>query len=577
MSIVNTIQVPKMRRTRIKGRSHTFDFNCRIGELIPFLAEECVAGDIVKYGVESVIQFPALKKPLFSDGWKVDFFYFFSPYRILWKDWINFLPVHSTYNEDGTNITPSLPRVSSLSTSESSLDVGDSLPHVTQFTKNYDGVILANNAKFSIDDYLQASVPGISPYAKSLPIDLNHRAYLAIYQYFFRDENLDSDVWSFDEQSPIAVDKTSISSTSWLVSAGIQSRAWKKDYFTGGLPWIQKGVAPALPLYGSASAQLEQNRISFVNPVVGGEPPIYDKYIAELGSNYSGTNYYVDRHHVGSGDDPIPPVGTPLGLINKNVDVDLSDVTSADISELWTSMQIQKFLVRNAQVGTRYNEFLMAHYGVSPRDETLQRPIFLGSTSQPVFVSEVTQNSESGTTPQGTKTAKAISAGADYVGKYHVKEPGVLMGIMCISPKAVYTQGIDRFYLKDSPYDFYNRLFENLTDQPTYNAEIFLQNGDGTGDTDNRGTFNFMPRYCEYKIARDRVAGDLRDSLSMWHTGRIFASRPSFNSAFLHQGYSSLDRIFAVGGETRNCICHVVNKLDMLRPMSYLNMVGARI
>lgn len=78
MSIVNTIQVPKMRRTRIKGRSHTFDFNCRIGELIPILAEECVAGDIVKYGIESVIQFPALKKPLFSDGWKVDFFTFFS-------------------------------------------------------------------------------------------------------------------------------------------------------------------------------------------------------------------------------------------------------------------------------------------------------------------------------------------------------------------------------------------------------------------------------------------------------------------------------------------------------------------
>lgn len=569
MSIVNTIQVPKMRRTRIKGRSHTFDFNCRIGELIPILAEECVAGDIVKVGVESVIQFPALKKPLFSDGWKVDFFYFFVPYRILWKDWINFLPVHSTYNEDGTNTTPSLPRVLTFLTSDG-YTVGDPLPNVSGVRLNYLGVESNRLSKFSLDDYLNSCVPSVNASGKSIAIDLNHRAYLAIYQYFFRDENLDSDVWDFDTFSPICIGLEGNS----CCCADIMSRAWKKDYFTGGLPWIQKGVAPALPLYGSASASGSSGRnildfggyTSSSSGIVP-QPPFIQAGVKSDGSVVDITNL---NHPANSAVFTTPPQSL-------NLDVDLTDVTSADISELWTSMQIQKFLVRNAQVGTRYNEFLMAHYGISPRDETLQRPIFLGSTSQPVFVSEVTQNSESGSTPQGTKTAKAISAGADYVGKYHVKEPGVLMGIMCISPKAVYTQGVDRFYLKDSPYDFYNRLFENLTDQPTYNAEIYLQAGDGTGDTQNRGTFNFMPRYCEYKIARDRVAGDLRDSLSMWHTGRIFASRPSFNSAFLHQGYSSLDRIFAVGGDTRNCICHVVNKLDMLRPMSYLNMVGARI
>lgn len=566
MSIVNSVQVPKMRRTRIKGRSHSFDFNCRIGELIPFLAEECVAGDIVKYGVESVIQFPALKKPLFSDGWKVEFFYFFNPYRILWKDWINFLPVHSTYNEDGTNLTPSLPRVSSLTGTSSTLN--KPMEHCS-FEYSFDGTSKSYAGKFSLSDYLNACVPDVAPTGKSLPVDLNHRAYLADYEYFFRDENLDSSVWSFEDCSPLCVYEFQYTSGVYTkFNGGIQSRAWKKDYFSGGLPWIQKGVAPALPLYGSVSASLANNALNAYDSDM--ENPVAMHAFAA-----SGTTYLTDGQ-LGSYNGTTTPTNSPLG-VEPDVNVNLSDVTSADITELWTSMQIQKFLIRNAQVGTRYNEFLLAHYGISPRDETLQRPIFLGSTSQPVFVSEVVQNSESSTTPQGTKTAKAVSVGADYVGKYHVKEPGVLMGIMCISPKAVYTQGIDRFYLKDSPYDFYNRLFENLSDQPTYNAEIFLQNGDGTGDTDNRGTFNFMPRYCEYKIARDRVAGDLRDSLSMWHTGRIFASRPSFNSAFLHQGYSSLDRIFAIGGDTRNCICHVVNKLDMLRPMSYLNMVGARI
>lgn len=571
MSVVNTVQIPKMRRTRLKGRSHTFDFNCRIGELIPFLAEECVAGDIVKYGLESVIQFPALKKPLFSDGWKVEFFYFFAPYRILWKDWINFLPVHSTYTEGGTNLTPSLPRISSYTKTNDGYNLGDSLPSCTTTEINYQGTSQNYNSKFSLGDYLSSIVPGKTPTSKSIPIDLHHRAYLSVYEYFFRDENLDDSVWSFDDCSPICF-KQGASAPYVCSTAGIRSRAWKKDYFTGGLPWIQKGVAPALPLYGTGSTAMNIPNLSLYG-LDQYDDDIITRFHAT--SNSGGTNYF--SLYAEGGHNFQEQTSPFTESYSKTLTTNLDNATSVDITELWTSMQIQKFLQKNAQVGTRYNEFLLAHYGISPRDETLQRPIFLGSTSQPVFVSEVVQQSETDTTPQGNKAAKAISAGADYVGKYHVKEPGVLMGIMCISPKALYTQGVDRFYLKDSPYDFYNQLFENLSDQPTYNAEIYLQDGDGTGDTQNRGTFNFMPRYCEYKIARDRVAGDLRDDLSMWHTGRIFASRPSFNSSFLHEGYNSLDRIFAVGGDTRNCICHIVNKLDFLRPMSYLNMVGARI
>lgn len=578
MSIVNEVQIPKVRRTRITGLSHSFDFNCKIGELIPFLCEEMVAGDICKVGVDSVVQFPALQKPMFSNGMHVDFFYFLVPLRTAWKEWVNFLPVYQTYDENGVNTTPALPLLSN----PSGVKVGDSSPTISFSELRYDGTVIDESDKFSLSDYLGCKPIQTYVDSECCPLDFGHRAYLMIYEYFFRDENLDSHVWDFDSSSPIVV---KLSQSNKGITAGIQSRAWKKDYFVGGTPWIQKGVAPALPLYGEASLTSTSLTTSNNADILNLVAPYNGNYaLVRSGPRQSGTtginqNTLLNISSAVTGDVPdgtqlgIDPRDIPNDVRLKDGSVDLTKVTSADISELWTSIQIQKFLERNAHVGTRYNEFLLAHYGVAPRDETLQRPVFLGSTRQPVFVSEVTQNSESNTTPQGTKTGKAISTGSDYVCTVRVNEPSILMGIMCITPRALYTQGCKRFFLKRSPYDFYNRLFENLVDQPTYLGEIFYT----SRNANTFNTFNFMPRYAEYKLENDRVAGDLRDSLSMWHTGRIFTDVPNFNEAFLHQGYDSLDRIFAVQGDTRNCIVHINNRLEMLRPMSYFNSVGAHI
>lgn len=559
MSIVDTVKIPALQRTRIKAMSHSFDFNSRIGDLIPFLALECVAGDIVKVGVESTIQFPALLRPLFSNGWNAEFFYFFTPYRVLWKSWEKFLPVYYEYDESGERTTPVLPYLQSSGATSRQVGEDTTLDCCAATSVDYLGNVSAENSKFTLSDYLSAINPGslFSLDRKYRPIDLHHRAYLAIYEYFFRDENVDKHVWNFETSRPVIVGK---SNSNVEYTAGIQSVAWKKDMFTGVLPWIQKGVAPALPLYGSA-------RLS--------DPSIGIPYVTQQGELVRGKvrvkNDTVPYNTLELASSQATTSNTNLEVFSD--EVDLTRVTSADITELWTSIQIQKFLNRNARTGTRYNEFLLAHYGIAPHDETLQRPVFLGSTKQPVFVSEVVQQSESGTTPQGNKAAKAVSVGADYICKYSVKEPGVLMGLCCIRPKSLYTQGAEKFYYKNTPYDFYNRLFENLSDVAVKNREIFQQ---GTSADDD--IFGYLPIFYDYKMKPDRVAGDLRDTLSMWHTGRIFSSLPYFNESFLHRGYESLNRIFSsTSGNQRNCVWHVYNKLDMLRPMSYLNMVGARI
>ena len=92
---------------------------------------------------------------------------------------------------------------------------------------------------------------------------------------------------------------------------------------------------------------------------------------------------------------------------------------------------------RNARAGSRYTEFLKAHFGVSPRDERLQRPEYIGGSKAPIIFSEVLQTSATASqpTPQGNLAGHGIGISSKFCGKYHVKEYGLIMGIMSVMPK----------------------------------------------------------------------------------------------------------------------------------------------
>ena len=74
--------------------------------------------------------------------------------------------------------------------------------------------------------------------------------------------------------------------------------------------------------------------------------------------------------------------------LNNNT-INLSSATTFNVADLRLAFQIQKFLERNARAGARYTEFLRSHFGVSPRDERLQRPEYIGGSKAPVIISEV--------------------------------------------------------------------------------------------------------------------------------------------------------------------------------------------
>ena len=132
-----------------------------------------------------------------------------------------------------------------------------------------------------------------------------------------------------------------------------------------------------------------------------------------------------------------------------------------------------------------------------------------------------------------------ISAGINNGFKHYFEEHGYIIGIMSITPRSGYQQGVPRDFTKFDNMDFYFPEFAHLSEQEVKNQELFL-----SSDTDyNGGTFGYAPRYAEYKYHPSEAHGDFRGNLSFWHLNRIFEDKPNLNTTFVECKPSN--RVFA--------------------------------
>lgn len=229
---------------------------------------------------------------------------------------------------------------------------------------------------------------------------------------------------------------------------------------------------------------------------------------------------------------------------------------------------------RMNRVGSRYNEYLRSNYGLAPADETLQRPVFLGSSSAPVLVNEVTQTSESNTSPLGDIAGKGVSMNSSYTKSYLCKEFGIVQTLMCIVPDVYYSQGIPKQFTYKSKYDFFNPIYQALGEQEVLNSEIFVNgtsHGDDPDEDGDDGVWGYDMLYEELKVPERRISGSFRDQLEDYTLARKFSERPNLNGDFVKVDVSrdNLNRIFAGVDETKYKAFHVhiYNEVRALRPL----------
>ncbi len=397
-----------------------------------------------------------------------------------------------------------------------------------------------NIAEDSLADYL-----GIPP---GLNIDdvnvsaLPFRAYNAIYNFWFRDENLiNSANVALTDGPDIYVAGT---------THALKRRRKRRDYITAGLPFPQKGPAVNISLAGRAPVSTD---------VVGdgGIPTIF-------------STEDEDWHTLDSGAALVNLTALP-GPEESQMFADLGQATSFTINDLRESFQIQKLLERDARGGTRYPEILRSHFQVSdPGLLVHQRPVFLGGGHSrinitPVEQQESTASSGPEETPQGNLAAYGTVSASGHGFTYSPTEHGHIIGLVNIRADLTYQQGLERYWSRQTRYDFYFPVLSHLGEQAVLNKEIFVSNDIDIDDA----VFAYMPRYDEYRFKQSQITALFRsaaaDSLDVWHLAQDFATLPALNQAFIEDN-PPIDRVVAVPSEP-DMLLDVYFKIRAARPL----------
>lgn len=539
--------------------SHEIMMSCDMFKLYPCCFMEMSPGDTFHIWNQHVTRLQPLNAPILSPI-TMSTHYFFVPYRILFEQWVEFI-TGGTDGEYGGSKQGDEP-------SETSVVLPRWEP--------------TNNAEGSLWDYFGFPT-GVDPKG-AYPLDFPRRAYNMIWNEYYRDENHQEEVGLDNEE--------------------ILYRAWRKDYFTSALDNQQRGVSPSMPISGSGEVRDDSITIEFSTsslPVqrtpdavsITSSPFPSDRadaivitgsLVASYSTNTNATGvetYRLTRrvvNDVGSGNSTLTLyyertgadtgatyVTWSLPIVTSSrayVDFESSGV-GFDVKDLRQAFQIQKWLELANRGGIRYTEFLRAFFGVSPRDDRLQRPEYIGGTKSPIVISEVLQTSE--TTENGTPLAQmgghGISCERTYVGSYSAQEYGILMGVMSFTTPPVYSQGINRQWLRRSKYDFLFPQFTHMSEQAIEGAEIYATDD----ETENRKVWGFNEIYDELRSIPSLIVGKMRSTFNYWHLGRLFGSKPSLNEDFI-SGKDVSKRIFAVQDE-EGILVDYANLVRAVRPL----------
>ena len=421
------------------------------------------------------------------DNMYLDAFFFFVQNRTLWDNWPKFM---GEQTNPGDSIDFLVPQVTNLGT-------------------------IAEN---SIYDYF--GIP-LSTFEASQGINaLPFRGYVKIYNDWFRDQNLVNSESFVTDDGPDPVGRFRL-----------RRRGKRHDYFTSALPWPQKGDSVQLPL--GTSAEVGTLAASGTN--------------VQVRNQTTPANFFTLQGNVN------PVVfqgGTTAGAAN--LVADLATATAATVNQLRQAFQIQKLLERDARSGTRYPEVLEAHFGVvDPSMAVLQRPVYLGGSSNPVNITPIAQTSETqttgGNTPQGNLSAMGtVNANAGFIQSF--TEHGYVIGLVSVRADLSYQQGIERYWSRRTRYDFYFPVLSMLGEQAILNQEIFHS---GVVATDE-AVFGYQERHAEYRYKPSLITGKFRSkataTLDPWHLAQNFAALPVLNASFIHDT-PPIDRVIAVQDE----------------------------
>ncbi len=507
-----TADIPRSSFDLSHGLKTTFNAS----QLVPILSLEVLPGDTINLRASLFGRMATPIKPVL-DNLYLETFFFFTPWRQVYPDFVKMM---------GEQDQP-----------------GDSIDYTIPVLSGSDGV-----AELSIYDYM--GIP-LGTIFDDVPVSsLPFRCYVNIFNFWFRDENLVAAFTPITHGGPDAD-----------ANYKIKERRKRRDYITSGLPFPQKGPDVTVSLGDRAEVGFEDQTVS------------------------PGDTVFIDAMETsGSVGQLTDNAGTVVfsGTVapgTANLYANLESATGISINDLRESIQIQRLLERDARGGTRYPEILRSHFQVSdPGLLVHQRPLFLGGGSSQINVSPVAQTSakddqHSAThTPQGNLAAYATVSANNHGFTSSFTEHGHILGLVNVRADLTYQQGLERYWSRQTRFDFYWPALSHLGEQAVKNKEVFVSNDAAIDDA----TFSYMPRYDEYRFKQSQITGlfrsDADGSLDVWHLAQDFSALPALNSDFITDAVP-MDRILAVPDEP-DFLLDVYFKIKAARPLPLYGTPG---
>lgn len=524
-SQVPTAQIPRSKFNRSHGLKTTFDS----GYLVPIFVDEVLPGDTFSMDCTLFARVATLISPI-MDNMYMDTFWFFVPERLLFDHFQAMCGEQDNPTDSTDYLFPTV-----TSPTGTGFEVG------------------------SIADYfgLPTGIPNLEVRAEPF------RAYNLIYNEWFRDENL-------QESLPFTKADSDQYSNYKLVRRGK-----RHDYFTSALPWPQKGPGVELPFGGTASVVSNNKDILFSSgaslPHGSGSTSIAPTFtdVSLGGRSYS----YSSGNVINTNTDSTVGFSALRFGSESGLQVDLTSATSVTINQFREAFQIQRWYERAARGGTRYTEIIRSFFGVVSPDARLQRPEYLGGSSNRIDVNVIPQTS--GTTdvsPQANLSAFAVATNGKGNGfSKSFTEHGWIIGLVNVRADLTYQQGINRMWTRSTKFDMYWPTFAFLGEQAVLNKEIYAQ-----GNDEDDKVFGYQERYAEYRYAPSQVTGKFRStyaqSLDSWHLAQKFENLPKLSPEFIVDS-PPVDRVVAVPSEPQFLLDCWFN-LSCVRPMPVYGVPG---
>lgn len=514
--LINRQQRTRFKMTGNNGGLKLMTMNK--GLLYPIFCEEVLPGDTWKVNIKALIRATTLIKPIFNNLW-VQIQCFFVPNRLTYKHWEEVMGE----NKQG-------PWITNKTTYE--------VPKLTAPTGGWNEKTLA--------DYL-----GIPTKVANIAINsLYTKGYCKIWNDWYRDEDRENYTHITEDETNLIGVNTSNYVTDAELGGALLPVAKAHDLFTSSSLEPQKGPDILLPLGTSAPVIGNGKTMQFITNT-GVQYALYtEDKSTEIRMGRSNTiDNKIPASSTGAKVSMLEDTGRYLGLTTdkekSGIKADLSNATSASVNDLRIAIALQQMFELDALAGTRYTEIIFSHFGVRSSDARLQRSEYLGGKKVPINITQVIQQSESATTPQGNLTGMSQTwDGDDYFTK-SFEEHGILYIVACIKGENIYQQGLPAKFSKFKRTDYYDPLFANLGMQPIFNREIYAQ-----GKSEDDEAFGYKEAWAEYRNLNKEVAGEFRsnatETLDYWHIARDFSSLPTNDDTFIQEGQDNLNRALTV-------------------------------